>query len=114
MDVTGTDTVTLVRREVAGRDRYGNDVLVDTEIVVPHCAFQPMWGAEITGDADRITERYILLVPGLALTDLEIDPQAIDSIRAYGLAYEINGEPQIWRTPQGIDHLVIYCRRITG
>jgi hypothetical protein len=114
MDICGQDTVILVRREVAGRDRYGSDVLVDHETVVPGCSMQPMWGQESTGRADEITERFMCYVPGLALVDLEIDPNATDAVRFQGVVYEINGEPQPWHDQGVIDHVVLFCRRSTG
>lgn len=114
MDVTGTDTVVLITRELAGTDRYGNDVRVDTEVSVPYCSVQPMWGQETVGQADQVTTRYQLIMPGLALTDLEIDPTAVDAVRYAGRLYEINGEPQTWSIGGVVDHLVIFLRRSTG
>lgn len=115
MDVTGTDTVILITREVAGVDRYGNDVRVDSETTVPYCSVQPMWGAETTNAAEQVTDRYQLILPGLSLTDLEIDPGSLDAVRYAGRLYEINGEPQEWRLDGAtIDHVVIYLRRVTG
>lgn len=114
MDVTGTDTVILITREVAGTDRYGNDVVVDSETTVPCCSVQPMWGQETANAADQVTDRYQLLLPGLALADLEIDPGSVDAVRHAGRLFEINGEPQEWRLFGTIDHVVIYLRRVTG
>lgn len=114
MEVCGEDTVTLVRRDVAGTDRYGNDVLIDSETVVPYCSMQPMWGQESTAAADQAIDRFRLYLPGLALTDLDIDPSMIDAIRFHGLLYEINGWGQPWRWAGVVDHVVFYLRRATG
>ena len=114
MDACGPDTVVLIKRDVAGQDRYGNDVQVDSEITVPYCGFQPMWGQETVGALDQVTDRYQVFVPGLALTDLEIDPHAVDAIRHHGLLYEVNGEPARHYLGDEIDHVRIFCRRVTG
>jgi len=114
MDVIGPDTVTLIHREVAGQDRYGNDVMMATETVVPGCSMQPMWGQESVGAADEVTDRFQLYLPGLALTDLDIDPLVTDAVKFRGITYEVNGEPQPWWMDGYIHHLVIFCRRSTG
>ena len=114
MDVCGDDTVTLIAREVAGVDQYGNDVTVETETTVPYCSVQPMWGSETIDASDLAVDRFRLYLPGLALTDLSIDPSLLDAVRHGGQVYEINGWAQPWRIAGVIDHQVIYLRRPTG
>lgn len=114
MDVCGDDTVTLIKRESAGVDRYGNDVLVDTETVVPYCSIQPMWGSEDYNANDQAIDRFRLYLPGLSYIDLDIDPSVLDAVRHAGDVYEINGWAQPWRIAGVIDHAVIYLRRATG
>lgn len=113
-DVLGADTVIFIRREVAGQDRYGNDVVVDHETTVGGCAMQPMWGQEATGNLDQIVERYRCFMPALALIDQEVDPDAVDAVRFGGLLYEVNGKPQRWVLDGNLDHFVLFCRRVEG
>ena len=120
MDVLGADTVTFIRRDVAGQDRYGSDVTVDTETTITGCSMQPMWGQENLGNLDQVTDRWQLWISPLALLDQGInpegiDPEAIDAIRFRGLLYEINGKPQFWTTLDGaLDNVVLLCRRVEG
>lgn len=114
LDVLGGDTVTFIRRDVAGQDRYGDDVTVDHETTVSGCSMQPMWGQETTGTLDQVVERYQCFMPTLALIDQEVDPEAIDALRFEGLLYEVNGRPQRWTLDGSIDHFVIFCRRVEG
>jgi hypothetical protein len=114
MDVCGEDTVTLISREVAGDDRYGNQVLVDTEVTLPYCSIQPMWGQEDINRADLAIDRFRLFIPGSAWIDLQIDPTMLDAVRFNGITYEVNGEPQPWRLHGVIDHAVVYLRHVTG
>ena len=114
MDVCGDDTVVLVKREIAGVDRYGNDVLIDTEVTVPYCSVQPMWGSEDVNANDQAIDRFRLYLPGLSLTDLDVDFSVLDAVRHAGIVYEINGWAQPWRLAGVIDHVVVYLRRATG
>jgi len=114
VDVAGSDTVTFIRREIAGQDRYGNDVKIDHETVVGGCSMQPMWGQEIVSNIDQAVERYQLYLPALAFIDQGLDPDVIDAIRFGGIVYEINGKPQRWLLDGNIDHFVIFCRRVEG
>jgi hypothetical protein len=110
----GVDTVTFIRRDIAGQDRYGNDVTVDIETVVGGCAMQPMWGQEMVTNLDQVIERYQLFLPALAVIDQGLDPEAVDAVRFGGLLYEINGKPQRWILDGNVDHIVIFCRRVEG
>jgi len=114
VDVLGVDTVTFIRREIAGQDRYGNDVKVDHETDVGGCSIQPMWGQETVSNIDQIIERYQLFMPALASIDQGLDPDALDAVRYRGVVYEINGRPQRWLLDGNVDYFVIFCRRVEG
>ena len=115
MDALGADVVTFIRRDLAGVDRYGDDVRVDHETDVGGCSMQPMWGQETVGNLDQVIDRWRLFMPVLALIDQELDPEAVDRVRFRGLLYEINGKPQVWTDLSGnLDHLVLFCKRVEG
>lgn len=106
----GLASVTLVRRQVTGRDAYGQDVYTPSETTVTGCAVLPASSGEQLGSADRIVTRYELYAP--AGTDVD----AVDAVvLADGTRWEIDGEPERWPDAFGNPHHVrCYLRRVTG
>lgn len=112
----GGETVMLVRRDIAGRDRYGNDVMVEVMTDIAGCSVQPMWGQEQLGSEDQVTERVQVFLPAQAVIELPFPLSAVDALRISGVLFEINGQPQTWRMPPTnvVDHVVLFGRRTTG
>jgi hypothetical protein len=89
------DTVTLLRTEVTGRDRYGNDILATVGTDVPGVAVWPR-GARANGEDTEARDTVIigltaLLPPGVAV-------KATDRLQWRGEEYEIDGEPGLHRS----------------
>jgi hypothetical protein len=86
-------TVTVVRRQVGGRDSDGNDVYTDVETDVDGCAVWPASSSELTDARDTaITGLTVLFPPGTALA-------ATDQVRIDDEPYKVDGEPGTWTSP---------------
>lgn len=86
----GDDTIVLRKRQVTGRDRYGNDVTSDVDSEVRWCSVTPTTTTEADDRAvPRVTGLQLLAPPG---TDLE----SADAILWRGRVYEIDGEAGDW------------------
>lgn len=109
-----TDEITVVRASTT-TDRYG-DTAVDwgtaTETAVTGCKVNPMAGGEDHGtydDRTALTRRFVLAAP--AGTDL----RGGDRVRFDGAVYEVDGQPQTWKSPLGsVDHLRAELVRVDG
>ena len=79
-DALGADTVTFIRRELAGTDRHGSDVYVDHEMDIAGCSMQPMWGQEVVGNLDQVIDRWRLFLPALNVTWFRVGPTKADRL----------------------------------
>lgn len=86
----GEDTIVLRRRQVAGRDRYNNDVVENVDQAIDGCLVTPTRSSE-TDDrsAPRISGAQLLAPPG---TDVD----SADAIIWHGRSYEVDGETGLW------------------
>jgi hypothetical protein len=105
------ETVTLIRRTLAGRDRYGNDRYTTTTAVIDGVSVRRTGSSEDLGEQrDRVTTSLeVLLPPGTTVT-------AYDRLRIRGLLYEIDGNPDPGPNPDtGTTGPVrLSVKRITG
>lgn len=85
--------VTVRHRTVSGQDDYGNDTYSYTTAEVGPCSIQQASSREDVSFNDQvITGITVYMPPG---TDIEyIDAMIID-----GIEYEINGEPETFKSP---------------
>lgn len=115
MSLIWRDTVTLVHRRVAGRDRYGNDVYEETREILRGCSWQPVSSSEEHDqNRDTITSYYRVYVRGLVPVDgvaaVEYDDPVQGLIRC-----EVHGQPEPNPSPTGrITHTVIPLKRVRG
>jgi hypothetical protein len=89
------DTVTLLRTEVAGRDRYGNDILQTTGTDIPGVAVWPR-GARANGEDTNARDQVIIGITALIPPGVTV--ASTDRIRWRGNEYEVDGEPGMWRS----------------
>lgn len=105
------ETVTVLRRAVAGTDAYGNDRYRWTPTVVPGCAVSTSGTGEDHADwrQQATTELSVVLPPGTAVS-------AADRLRVRGLVYEIRGDPIVLdESATGArPGLRVTARRVTG
>lgn len=105
------ETVTVIRRVLAGRDRYGNDRYTTSSTVVAGVSVRSAGSAEnLAEQRDRVTTSLeVLLPPGTAIT-------AYDRLRIRGLLYEVDGTPDPGPDPDtGVAAGVrVNAKRITG
>ncbi|MFE7462255.1 hypothetical protein ACWFMI_25330 [Nocardiopsis terrae] len=105
------DTVTLVRRVVSGRDRYGNDTYVETREVIEGCSWQPIDGAERHDQQRDQTVAYF----DLYIPSLEIDVDAVDAVEHGPHKAEVHGPAQYQRSASGLlDHTAVRLREVKG
>lgn len=87
------ETFTIVSRTVTSQDADGNDVYSDTEMSTTG-AFAPEGSSElIQGQNTVLTHPTIYLSNGAPV------PSPTDKIRARGILYDIDGEPQVFHNP---------------
>jgi hypothetical protein len=86
-------TVTIVRRTVTGTDDWGNDVYGTVNADVGPCSVQPASSREDLNFADQITKSIVVFVP------YGTDVSFIDAVIVAGVQYEVNGQPDIWKSP---------------
>ncbi|QVJ00330.1 hypothetical protein KGD82_16335 [Nocardiopsis eucommiae] len=105
------DTVILIRRTVAGRDRYGNDTYTETRQTVTGCSWQAIDGAERHDQQrDQTVAYWDLYLPGL---DTDVD--AVDAFEHGPHRAEVHGPPQYHRSASGLlDHTAVRLREIKG
>lgn len=105
------DTVTLVRRVVVGRDRYGNDVYEDTREDIDGCSWQPLDSAERADQVqDQTVAHFDLYLPGLT-----IDVDAVDAFEHAGTRAEVHGPASYHRSASGLlDHTAVRLQQVRG
>lgn len=87
------EPVTVRRRIPAGLDEYGNAAFTDLSAVVPGCAFSPGLSAETVQGRDLTISQPIAYLPaGTAVA-------GIDGLTVRGVRYEVDGVPNVWRSP---------------
>ncbi|MFV2198458.1 hypothetical protein [Nocardiopsis sp. LOL_012] len=106
-----SDSVVLVRRQVVGRDRYGNDVHEETRETISRCSWQPLDSAERHDQTrDQTVMHYDLYLPGV-----ERDVDAVDAFECGGVRAEVHGPASYHRSASGLlDHTAVRLRRVEG
>jgi len=88
-----SQTITLIQRVRTGHDEYGNDVYTDNQIPLPYCVVQPSSSSEVVQWTEQVSTDITVFVPyGTVITPL-------DALLINGVTYEVQGEPQDWRSP---------------
>lgn len=86
----GDDTIVLRKRQVTGRDDYGNDVTENVDTDVPWCSVTPTTSSEADDrGVPRVTGLHLLAPP-------DTDVEAADAVVYRGREYEVDGEAGIW------------------
>jgi hypothetical protein len=104
------ETVTLLRRVLAGQDSDGNDEWSTVETDVAGCAVWPRGSSELVQGRDTVIVGLAILLPaGTAVA-------ASDRLRVRGDLYEVDGQPGSWQSPfSGLSAGVqVALTRVTG
>jgi hypothetical protein len=92
-----TETVTLLRQTVTGRDSLGNDVTTATEIQVPDSIYAPEGSTELIQGQDTVIDNPTVYLGLVDSTGTAVTPQATDKVRrSNGDVYDVDGRPQIY------------------
>jgi SPP1 family predicted phage head-tail adaptor len=88
-----SQTVTLLRRVLAGQNEYGNDTYTDVPVQIPYCVVQPGSSSENVQWTEQVSTEVTVFVPyGTQVT-------ALDAFLIGGVKYEVQGVPSEWRSP---------------
>lgn len=105
------EPVTLVQRALSPTpDEYGNDVWVDTNVVLPRCAVAPRSSSELVQSQDMvIVGLTVYLPPGTKV-------QPTDRMIIRGATYEVDGTAEEFYSPlTGSTGVVqVAVTRVTG
>lgn len=94
----GAETVVVIRRIPAGRDRYNNVRYAQQETVIEAAAVRPLSSQESgpaqmgAGRSQLVDTIEVLLPPGTEVV-------ATSRLRVRGLTYEVDGTPEVLRDP---------------
>lgn len=109
----GWNTIILHRRAVTGVDEYGNDVHGTVDITITGCSVQPRVTQSATAE-DNVGR--VQVISGLTLL-APADPiiTSSDVVEFDGRRYEADGDPAVWRMPNGmVAYQQVALRRVTG
>ena len=100
-------TVTVYRPSFDAIDAYGNPQPgTETSTTYP-ARIEAMSSDELVRDRDTVVADWRLFLPAGAA----IGP--FDRIESDGKSFEVWGDPIEQRSPRGIHHLEVLCRRVT-
>ncbi len=105
----GRETVTGITRTDGAKDRKGIPKPNNVRFTIVGCSFQPLSTTEQNVDYDTtIALWHLYAPPGTQLL-------ATDGVEAYGVLYEVFGDPQPWANRRGQpDHVLITLRKARG
>ncbi len=104
------NTVTVIDRQVAGEDDYGNDVHADVQTVVDGCAWNPRTSSENLEAQQQVVSGMMLFCDD---PDVPIYPTS--AVIIDGTTYEVDGEVgRFTGSRMGNDHAEIPLRLVTG
>lgn len=86
----GDEVIVLRKRQVTGRDGYGNDVTEDVDTEVAWCSVTPTTSSEADDrGVPRVSGLHLLAPP-------DTDVEAADAVLYRGRSYEVDGEAGFW------------------
>ncbi len=107
-------TVTVVRREKTGVDKYNDPVFGDVEIELSGCS----WDERSTLGSESVeAQQQVVSGRNLFCVDPSADVRATDAVRFpdNGLTYEVDGEVgRVTGTRLGNDHMAVGLRLVSG
>jgi hypothetical protein len=102
-----TETATIYYPSFDAMDAYGNPQ-PGTETTADYPArLESLSSEELVRDRDTVVANWRVFLPA----DAVISP--FDRIESDGKSFEVWGDPIERRTPRGIHHLEVLCRRVT-
>lgn len=107
-------TVTRLRGEETGVDRYGNPVVEVTELDIDGALFAP---ERDSAESVEVGRQQSPSRPTLYWLRQHPDIVRTDQIRVDGVVYDVDGEPAVWRDDLGgssLGGLVVTLKRVEG
>jgi hypothetical protein len=105
-----SQTLTLLKRVPGDPDEYGNDTYTDMPVEVDYCIVTPTGSTETVQWTDQVSTDLNVFCP------YGTDVGPLDAWVVAGQTYEIQGVPQVWRSPFSGNTSMIQCRSslVTG
>ena len=108
-----TRTVSRIRPEQTGTDRYGEPIYADgAPVEIDGCSWDPK-----APNPEELGDPRTAVVSGLLLycADPAVDIEPTDSIEVEGVRYDVDGEVgRFTGSRLGNDHAVVALRRVEG
>lgn len=112
-----TQTATIVHHPPAGSDAEGNPTFGTPTTTVYPCRLEQIQGRgastagsqEMVVGESRTDTNLVLFLPAEAATATFEDEVIIDGVR-----YQLEGQPDVLRTPRGIHHIEARVRRLAA
>jgi hypothetical protein len=107
-------TVTRLRNEQTGVDRYNNPVFEKVPTDIPGALFAP---ERSSGEVITVGRVVLTSAPTLYWLKERPDIAADDQIEVDGVVYDVDGKPAAWTDDLGgsdLGGLVVTLKRVTG
>lgn len=107
-------TVTRLRGEQTGVDRYNQPVLMVVETDIPGALFAP---ERESAESVEVGRQQVPAKPTLYWLREWPDIVRTDQIRVDGVVYDVDGEPSVWRDDLGgssLGGLIVTLKRVEG
>lgn len=102
-----TQTAVVVHHPSAGADAEGNPTFATPTTTTYPCLLQQVDSSEIVEGERRATTSLVLFLPAAAAGATFEDGVSVD-----GLPYQVEGQPDVLRTPRGVHHVEAKVRRV--
>jgi hypothetical protein len=101
-----TQTATLVHHPATGTDSEGNTTFGTATTTTYPCLLQQTDSVEVVEGERRTTTNLLLFLPAAAAGETFEDEITVDAV-----TYQVEGQPDVLRSPRGIHHVETKVRR---
>lgn len=102
-----TQTATVIHHAATGSDSEGNPTFATATTVDYPCRLEQTDSVEIVQGERRTTTNLVLFLDPEAIAETFEDEVLVDGVR-----YQVEGQPEVLRTPRGLHHIETRLRRV--